>query len=81
MDGIGSFVTVRPMGPDDINNERMSELMGADITLVTTSRIGDGLVGLNLRVGLECADPAVPSSVVSILRTTTSRATSTPTAA
>jgi len=64
MDGIGSFVTVRPMGPDDINNERMSELMGADITLVTTSRIGDGLVGLNLRVGLECADPAVPSSVV-----------------
>ena len=64
MDGIGSFVTVRPMGPDDINNERMSELMGGDITLVTTSRIGDGLVGLNLRVGLECADPAVPSSVV-----------------
>ena len=64
MDGIGSFVTVRPMGPDDITNERMSQLMGADITLVTTSRIGDGLVGLNLRVGLECADPAVPSSVV-----------------
>jgi aminoglycoside phosphotransferase (APT) family kinase protein len=64
MDGIGSFVTVRPMGPDDINADRMSDLMGADITRVITSRIGDGLVGLNLRVGLESADPSVPASVV-----------------
>lgn len=42
----------------------MSALLDAEITAVTTSRIGDGLVGLNLRVGLESADPKVPSSVV-----------------
>ncbi len=52
------------MGPDDINADQMSELMGAEITAVTTGRIGDGLVGLNLRVGLESADPSVPASVV-----------------
>jgi len=52
------------MGPDDITPALMSELMGADIDAVSTSRIGDGLVGLNLRVALTSGDPAVPGSVV-----------------
>ena len=38
--------------------------MGAEITSVSTSRIGDGLVGLNLRVALTSTDPQVPASVV-----------------
>ncbi len=42
----------------------MSETLGADVAAVTATRIGDGLVGLNLRVGLEGTDPAVPASVV-----------------
>ncbi len=42
----------------------MSTWMGAEITTVGTSRIGDGLVGLNLRVALTSADPDVPDSVV-----------------
>ena len=50
------------MGPDDITADRMSELMGADVTEITASRIGDGLVGLNLRVGLVSSDPAVARS-------------------
>ena len=55
----------------------MSELMGADITAVGTSRIGDGLVGLNLRVTLESADAGVPATVVIKLPSddATSRAT------
>ena len=52
------------MGPNDINSEWMSEMMSADITSIDTCRIGDGLVGLNLRVALECMNPEVPSSVV-----------------
>ncbi len=39
-------------------------MMSADITSIATCRIGDGLVGLNLRVALECMNPEVPSSVV-----------------
>ena len=52
------------MGPDDITAAFMSELLGAEVTAVGTDRIGDGLVGLNLRVTLTSADPQVPSSVV-----------------
>jgi len=46
----------------------MSEIFDADIIDVTTERIGDGLVGLNLRVAMTAADSArgasVPDSVV-----------------
>lgn len=52
------------MGPDDITAASMSELLGAEVTAVSCSRIGDGLVGLNLRVALTSADPQVPASVV-----------------
>jgi hypothetical protein len=52
------------MGPDDITADLMSDLIGAHITAATSSRIGDGLVGLNLRVALESSDPSVPPSVV-----------------
>ena len=52
------------MGPDDITAASMSELLAAEITAVSTSRIGDGLVGLNLRVALTSSDPQVPASVV-----------------
>lgn len=52
------------MGPDDVTAASMSALLGAEITAVGTSRIGDGLVGLNLRVVITSADPQVPASVV-----------------
>ena len=67
------------MDPDDINADLMSKLMAADITAVSSSRIGDGLVGLNLRVSLESSDPSVPDSVVIKLPSLdeTSRATGT----
>lgn len=53
-----------PMGPDDVTAVRLSEMLGADIGRVESERIGDGLVGLNLRVHLLDAAPELPSSVV-----------------
>jgi hypothetical protein len=55
----------------------MSEVLDADVSSVESSRIGDGLVGLNLRVALTTSDPDVPVSVVLKLPSTdeTSRAT------
>lgn len=52
------------MGPDDVTAARMSEIMGAEIGAVSSSRIGDGLVGLNLRVHLIDAAPDLPATVV-----------------
>lgn len=55
----------------------MSEWLGGEISAVSTTRIGDGLVGLNLRAELTSDDPAVPGSVVVKLPSddATSRAT------
>lgn len=54
------------MGPDDVTAGWLSGILDADVRTVEHARIGDGLVGLNLRVALDVADSdsAVPSSVV-----------------
>lgn len=54
------------MGPDDVTAGWLSEILDADVRSVEHARIGDGLVGLNLRVMLDLADSeaAAPSSVV-----------------
>ncbi|MGI9645912.1 MAG: phosphotransferase family protein [Ilumatobacteraceae bacterium] len=64
------------MGPDDVTSDWMSEVLGVEAAVVSTDRIGDGLVGMNLRVALS-GDDGVPSSVVIKLPSAdpTSRAT------
>lgn len=54
------------MGPDDVTASWLSDVLDTDIVDVTRQRIGDGLVGLNLRVSVEPADhnSTAPSSVV-----------------
>ncbi|MFN3254116.1 MAG: phosphotransferase family protein [Ilumatobacter sp.] len=67
------------MGPDDITTDWISSVLGEDIATLRHERIGDGLVGLNLRVHLDPAvtGSSVPSSVVMKLPSLdpTSRAT------
>jgi aminoglycoside/choline kinase family phosphotransferase len=65
------------MGPDEITAEWMSAALDAEVTGVRCERIGDGLVGLNLRAALTSSDDRVPTSVVLKLPSldTTSRAT------
>jgi hypothetical protein len=53
------------MLPDEITPEWLSTIFDADVTAVHAERIGDGLVGLNLRVRMEAAGSGdVPESVV-----------------
>ena len=56
------------MRPDEITTSWLTEILGADVRSVASDRIGDGLVGLNLRVALEYADDTSangkPASVV-----------------
>ena len=53
-----------PVGPDDVTTDWLSTMLGGEIGAVEHERIGDGLVGMNLRVRLLDAAPALPSSVV-----------------
>ena len=53
------------MAPEQITNEWLSGVLGADVAITGTRRIGDGLVGMNLR--LELAVPAgcdLPTSLI-----------------
>ena len=52
------------MGPDDVTAAWLAERLGGEVGGVRTERIGDGLVGLNLRVMLVDAAPELPRSVV-----------------
>ncbi len=52
------------MGPDDVTAERLSVLLGGEVGAVESEPIGDGLVGLNLRVRLIDAADHLPASVV-----------------
>jgi len=42
----------------------LSKVLGGDVEIASVDRIGDGLVGMNLRVVLTATDPGLPSSVV-----------------
>lgn len=52
------------MQPADVTPAWLSEVLDGEVRAITTDAIGDGLVGLNLRVGLVDADLGLPSSVV-----------------
>ena len=66
------------MTPDGITSEWLSETLGDDVELVGRTRIGDGLVGMNLRLELRRSNhSAVPATLIAKLPTLdpTSRAT------
>ena len=66
------------MQPEGITSEWLSEVLGDDVHLVGTQRIGDGLVGMNLRLMLaSSAAGRLPTSLVAKLPSpdATSRAT------
>ena len=65
------------MQEEDVTNEWLSELLGDEIGSISRERIGDGLVGMNLRVVLADHAPELPDSVVLKLPSTdeTSRMT------
>ncbi len=50
--------------PDWLTSDWLSTVLDADVAGTHVDRIGDGLVGLNLRVGIESSDGAAPASVV-----------------
>jgi len=52
------------VGPDDVTGEWLSEVFGTAVEMAGQQRIGDGLVGMNLRVALTSANDDVPESVV-----------------
>ncbi len=50
------------MRPDEITTDWLSGILNADVRAAPSERIGDGLVGLNLRVKIDYAEGADPSS-------------------
>ena len=52
------------MDDEDVTSEWLSELLGGEIGSISRQRIGDGLVGMNLRVVLDDHAPELPDSVV-----------------
>ena len=52
------------MTPDDVTAEWLSSVLDGPVDAVSTQRIGDGHIGMNLRVGITSPDPSVPESLV-----------------
>ena len=53
------------MTPDQLTPQWLSSVLDIDVSSVRSERIGDGLVGLNLRLSLEhSAGDSFPDSVV-----------------
>ena len=67
------------LAPDWLTTAWLSDVLGEEVASMTVKRIGDGLVGMNLRLGLTYGDPdsSGPSTVVAKLPSPdpTSRAT------
>jgi hypothetical protein len=55
---------VPDVGPDDVTGEWLSKVFGTTVDMTGQQRIGDGLVGMNIRVALSSTDDDVPASVV-----------------
>ncbi len=56
------------MTPEAITSDWLSTVLGDDVRITGTSRIGDGLVGMNLRIALDRpAASALPSTIVAKL--------------
>ncbi|MDO8361774.1 MAG: phosphotransferase [Actinomycetota bacterium] len=53
------------MTPEAITSEWLGTVLGADVRITADERIGDGLVGMNLRLALEVpANSGLPASVI-----------------
>jgi len=65
------------MAPDDITSEWLCGVLDDDIAIAGTTRIGDGLVGMNVRLELRGGRPDTPRSLIAKLPSpdATSRAT------
>lgn len=66
------------MEPEQITSEWLSGVLGAPVTITGDQRIGDGLVGMNIRYSLQVPDGSgLPSSIIAKLPSPdpTSRAT------
>ncbi len=65
------------MTPEQITSHWLSSVFDADVELTDSARVGDGLVGMNLRLSLGSRDPEVPPTVIAKLPSPdpTSRAT------
>ena len=66
------------MEPEQITSEWLSGVLGAPVTITSDRRIGDGLVGMNVRYTLDVPDGSgLPSSIIAKLPSPdpTSRAT------
>ena len=77
-DRIGEGYGREPMDPDLINSAWLSEVLGAPVTITADKRIGDGLVGMNMRYSLQVPEGSgLPTSVIAKLPSPdpTSRAT------
>lgn len=65
VDGIGAQATVRPVTPDQLTPQWLSTVLDVDVSTAESQRIGDGLVGLNLRITLShSGGDSFPRSVV-----------------
>ena len=51
------------MGPEQVTGEWLSTLFDVTVVIADTQRIGDGLVGMNLRLALTGPDGSLPDSV------------------
>ncbi len=65
------------MTPEQISSAWLSSVFDADVELTDQARVGDGLVGMNLRLSLSARSPEVPATVIAKLPSPdpTSRAT------
>jgi hypothetical protein len=56
--------TVAAVVPEQVTAGWMANVLGGEVAAIEQQRIGDGLVGMNLRVRLVDAAPGLPGSVV-----------------
>ncbi|MCE9623298.1 MAG: ecdysteroid 22-kinase family protein [Actinomycetia bacterium] len=65
------------MTPEQITSTWLSSVFDSDVELTDSKRVGDGLVGMNLRLSLASRNPDVPATVIAKLPSPdpTSRAT------
>ncbi|MGZ7011126.1 MAG: phosphotransferase family protein [Ilumatobacteraceae bacterium] len=54
------------MTPEGLTDSWLSSVLGADVSVTSTSRIGDGLVGMNIRLTVE-SDGSIPPTLIAKL--------------
>ena len=52
------------MHADDVTSDWLSSVLGGEVGPVTAERIGDGHIGVNVRIAMPDAEPTLPRSVV-----------------